>query len=58
VRTLPGVTLFDFADSGPAPFALIAWTVNETGEPARRPVTVVVFVTPTVFVAPLEAVIL
>jgi hypothetical protein len=38
--TVAGVTLFDAADAGPAPTALVAFTVNVYAVPFASPVTV------------------
>jgi hypothetical protein len=51
--TVAGVTLFDAADEGPVPIALVAFTVNVYAVPLVRPVIIcVVAVVPALLSTP------
>ena len=57
-ETVPavGVTLFDGAETGPVPTALLALTVQVTAMPLVRPVTVIGDVAPDAILPPQLAV--
>ena len=52
VAAAPGVTLFDAADAGPVPIALVAVTVNVYAVPLVRPVTEIGLAVPVAVIPP------
>ena len=54
--TVAGVTLFEAADGGPVPIALVAVTVNVYAVPLVRPVTVIGLEVPVAVIPPGEEV--